>query len=63
MSTPPKPPERLAEILLEILALSDSARPSQSESISGSDQNEVSNSPCGNESQPKAEQNNNRQRL
>jgi hypothetical protein len=32
MSTPPKPPERLAEILLEILALSDSAGTKESES-------------------------------
>jgi hypothetical protein len=37
MSMPPNPPERLAEILLEILALSDSTRTSQSESVSGSD--------------------------
>jgi hypothetical protein len=36
MSTPPEPPERLAEILLEILALSDSKRTGQSESVSGS---------------------------
>ena len=35
MSMPPEPPERLAEILLEILALSDSKRPSQSESVCG----------------------------
>jgi len=37
MSMSPKPPERLAEILLEILALSDSTRTNQSESVSGSD--------------------------
>jgi hypothetical protein len=37
MSMPPKPPERLAEILQEILALSDSRATSQSESASGSD--------------------------
>jgi len=36
MSVPPEPPERLTEILLEILALSDSTRTSQSESVSGS---------------------------
>jgi hypothetical protein len=36
MSLPPKPPERLAEILLEILALSGSTRTSQSESVCGS---------------------------
>jgi len=40
MSTPPKPPERLAEILQEILALSHSARTSQSESAGGSDPSE-----------------------
>jgi hypothetical protein len=37
MSMPPKPPERLAEILLEILALSDSTHTSQSESSSDAD--------------------------
>jgi len=37
MSTPPERPERLAEILLEILALSKPTRKSQSESVSGSD--------------------------
>jgi hypothetical protein len=37
MNMPPDPPKRLAEILLEILALSDSTRTSQSESVSGSD--------------------------
>jgi hypothetical protein len=37
MSMPPKPPERLAEILLEILALSDSTRIDQSKSANGSD--------------------------
>jgi hypothetical protein len=41
MSMPPKPPERLAEILLEILALSDSTRTSQSESVSGSHPGEL----------------------
>jgi hypothetical protein len=37
MSVSPEPPERLAEILLEILALSNPTRTSQSESVSGSD--------------------------
>jgi hypothetical protein len=37
MSLSPEPPERLAKILLEILALSDSTRMSQSESASGTD--------------------------
>ena len=36
MSVSPEPPERLAEILLEILALSKPAPTSQSESVSGS---------------------------
>jgi len=42
MSVSPEPPERLAEILLEILALSKPARTSQSESASGSDPSELS---------------------
>jgi len=46
MSTPPKPPERLAEILLEILALSDSERPSPLESVSDSNPIESSDSHC-----------------
>jgi hypothetical protein len=37
MSMPPKPPERLAEILMEILALSKSERISESEPARGSD--------------------------
>jgi len=37
MGMPSKPPERLTEILQEILALSDSTRTNQSESVSGSD--------------------------
>jgi hypothetical protein len=41
MSMPPKPPERLAEILQEILALSNSTPTSQSESVSGSDPSEL----------------------
>jgi hypothetical protein len=40
MSMPPEPPERLAEILLEILALSNSKRTSQSQSVSASDETE-----------------------
>jgi len=53
MSMSPEPPERLAEILLEILALSDSTRTSQSESVSGSDPIE--------QSQRRDEEDNNRQ--
>jgi len=41
MSMPPKPPERLAEILQEILALSDSTGKSQSESVSDGHQGEL----------------------
>jgi len=41
MSMPPKPPGRLAEILQQILALSDPTRTSQSDCVSGSDQNEL----------------------
>jgi hypothetical protein len=37
MSTSPEPPDRLAEILVEILALSKSTRTSQSESARGDD--------------------------
>jgi hypothetical protein len=37
MSLPPKPPERLAEILQEILALANSIPTKQSESVSRSD--------------------------
>jgi hypothetical protein len=42
MSVSPEPPERLAEILLEVLALSKPARTSQSESASGRDPSELS---------------------
>jgi hypothetical protein len=63
MSMPPKPPERLAEILLEILAMSDSTRTSQSESISGSDPIELLDPHCVKEqSQRKDEEDNNRPR-
>ena len=41
MSMAPKPPERLAEILQEILALSDSTGKSLSESVSGGQQGEL----------------------
>jgi hypothetical protein len=41
MSMPPKPPERLAEILQEILALSGSTGKSQSESVSDGHQSEL----------------------
>jgi hypothetical protein len=63
MSMSPEPPERLAEILLEILALSDSTRTSQSESVSGSDTIELFDAHCAKEqSQRRDEEDNNRQR-
>lgn len=64
MSTPPRPPERLAEILLEILALSDSTRTSESKSVSGgSDSIELFDAHCAKEqSQRKDEEDTNRER-
>jgi hypothetical protein len=63
MSMPTEPPERLAEILLEILAMSDSTRTSQSESVSGRDPIELFDPHCVKEqSQRKDEDDNNRQR-
>jgi hypothetical protein len=63
MSMSPEPPERLAEILLEILALSDSTRTNQSESVSGSNPIELFDPHCIKEqSQRRDEEDNNRQR-
>jgi hypothetical protein len=63
MSMPPEPPKRLAEILLEILALSDSTRKSQSESVSGSDPIELFDAHCvKGQSQRRDEEDNNRER-
>jgi hypothetical protein len=63
MSMSPEPPERLAEILLEILALSDSTRTSQPESVIGSDPIELFDAHCVKEqSQRRDEEDNNRQR-
>jgi hypothetical protein len=63
MSIPSKPPERLAEILQEILALSDSTRTNQSESASGSDPIESFDAHWIKEqSQRRDEEDNNRQR-
>jgi hypothetical protein len=60
---PPKPSERLAEILQEILALSDLARTNQSKSVSGSDPIESFDANCIKEqSQRRDEEDNNRQR-
>jgi hypothetical protein len=61
MSMSSEPPERLAEILLEILALSDSTRTSQSESVIGSDPIELFDAHCVKEqSQRRDEEDNNR---
>jgi hypothetical protein len=63
MSVSPESPERLAEILQEILALSNSARRSQSESVSGSNPIESFDAYCVKEqSQRRDEEDNNRQR-
>jgi hypothetical protein len=62
MSTSPEPAERLAEILLEILALSKPTGTSQSESARGTDPSELSDVLCVEEqSQQKDEQDNNPQ--
>jgi hypothetical protein len=61
MSMPPEPPERLAEILLEILALSKPTETSQSEPKCGT--NPVGSRDAHSvkkESQPGAEEENNR---
>jgi hypothetical protein len=64
MSVSPEPLERLAEILLEILALSKPTRTSQSESALGSDPIESCDAHCVKEqSQRRGEEDNNRQRL
>ena len=63
MSMSPEPPERLAEILLEILALSKPTRTNQSESARGSDPIELFDAHCANEqSQRRDEEDNNGQR-
>ena len=55
MSTSPKPPERLAEILLEILALSKPTGMSQSESARGTDPGELSDVHCVTEQSQRGE--------
>ncbi len=63
MSVSPEPPERLAEILLEILALSNSTRSNQTESKCGSDPIELFDPHCVKEqSQRRDEEDNNLQR-
>jgi len=63
MSVSPEPPQRLAEILQEILALSKPARTSQSESASGSDPSELSEAyRIEDHSQRKVEEDDNRER-
>jgi hypothetical protein len=61
MSMSPEPPERLAEILLEILALSKPTRTSHSESARGGDPVESCDTHCVKEqSQGRDEEDNNR---
>jgi hypothetical protein len=63
MSGSPEQPERLAEILLELLALSNSTRTSQSESARGSDRIELFDTHrVKEESQWRDDENNNRRR-
>jgi hypothetical protein len=63
MSGSPEPPERLAEILLEILALSNPTRTSQSKPVSGSDSIELSDGECVKEQSESREEDNNGERL
>ena len=59
----PEPPERIAEILVEILALSKPARTSESESARCSDAGELSDPRCVKEqSQREDQEDNNRQK-
>jgi hypothetical protein len=63
MSLTPEPPEQLAKILLEILALSKPTRTNQSESARGSDRTESFDADCIKEqAQRKDEEDTNRQR-
>ena len=63
MSMPPEPPERLAEILLEILALSKPERTSESESARCGDPIELFGAHCVKEQSQRAhEEDNNRQK-
>jgi hypothetical protein len=63
MSMPPEPPERLAEILMEILALSKPERTSESESARGSDPIESCDAHCVKERSERADEGgNNRQK-
>jgi hypothetical protein len=62
MNVPSKPPERLAEILMEILALSNSARTNRSKSANGRDPGASTDNHGVNEnSQRRDEEDNNRQ--
>jgi hypothetical protein len=63
MSMPPEPPERLAEILMEILALSKPEQTSESESACGSGPIELFDSQCVKEQSERADEgDNNRQK-
>jgi hypothetical protein len=62
MSESAKPPERIAEILLEILALSNSAGTSQPESAHGNDSIELSSAECVKPQSQRRDEENNGQR-
>jgi hypothetical protein len=62
MSTSPEPPERLAEILLEILALSKPPEISQSESAGATGPIELFDSDCLKEQSEPADEGDKRQR-
>jgi hypothetical protein len=59
MSMPPEPPERLAKILLEILALSNPTRTNQMESEHGSNPVELIDPHCVKERLQRSDQEDN----
>jgi hypothetical protein len=59
MSVSPEPPERLAKILQEILALSSSTGTSQSESARGGDPTESFDAACVKEQSQRRDENGN----
>ncbi len=59
MSMSPEPPERLAEILMEILALSKPEQTSESEFARGSDSIESSDAHCVKEQSERADEGDN----
>ena len=58
MSVSSEPPERIAEILLEILALSNATRTGPFESGCGSDPMELYDEHCGKEQSPRSSEEN-----